>query len=197
MMLKGTPPPHSLMRVPMSITFTSHVKHRLGNWLLGSNDSMSVPDDFYWEKFDRNTPHADDVGVPDVYNSRMATAQFRLDHTWRVAKLQGWILTILIVVLSLFAGLLSGVVSKWDAHEATVKQEAAAAAAKQDAADFATQNRCLALTPDQRQSDQACVETAARQAEKQAQQQKAYWAGICAGLSDEKRAHSPNCNGTN
>lgn len=181
----------------MSITFTSHVKHRLGNWLLGSNDSMSVPDDFYFEKFDRTPPSAAEVGTPDVYNSTMATAHFRLDHTWRVAKLQGVVWTILIVVLSAGAFVLGGIQSKWNAHEAQVKQEQAAVQAKQDAADFATQNRCLALPQAQRDADSDCVASAQRQADRQAAQQKAYWAGICAGLSDEKRASAPNCQGIN
>lgn len=176
----------------MPITFTSHVKHRLGNALLGSNDSMSVPDDFFFEKYDRRPPHADEIGEPTVYNSAMATAHFRLEHTWSVAKLQGWIWTVVIVVMCVLALMLSGVIAKWDAHEAEAQQAQVAAQAKQNAADLATQNRCLALTPDERKVDSSCAAAAANQVE----QQKAYWTKFCAGLSDENRARSPYCNGT-
>lgn len=182
----------------MSSTFTSHVKHRLGSWLLGTPQSMcstdeddfvfDVTDDFYFEKCDRQKPKADEIGQPDVYMSRMATAWFRMDHRHRSTLLASWLWTWAIVALIVVVGIIGVAHSKWQAHEQTVKAEQAAAVVK-------TQAHCYALTADQQKADSACTDLAARQLEKKKADQKAYWENICSNMTADKRAQAPACNG--
>lgn len=182
----------------MSITFTSHVKHRLGSWLLGTPQSMcstdeddfvfDVTDDFYFEKSDRQKPKADEIGKPDVYMSRMATAWFRIVHTHRSNLLESWILTVALVVLFGVFGIFGGIHSMWQADEQKAKTE-------QAATDTQIQTHCNALTTDQQKADSACTDLAARQLAKRKADQKAYWEKACSEMPADNRARSPFCNG--
>ncbi|BFI96272.1 MAG: hypothetical protein RSP_17820 [Rhodanobacter sp.] len=170
----------------MSITFTSHVKHRLGSWLLGTPESMNVPDDFYFEPCDRVKPHKDEISEPDIYLSRLATAWFRIDHTHRVTKLTSVLWTALLGVLLVPFGLYAGGHSLYVQHEATV-------AAAQAVKDQQIQARCIQQTPDQQKNDQACVDLAARQKAQAAEQAKAWRKQQCDNVAPENRAKSFYC----
>lgn len=172
----------------MSITFTSHVKHRLGVWLVGTPDSMEVPKDFYFDPCDRTKPTNETISEPKVGLSRLATDWFRIEHRHRVAMLTGVLWTVLIVVLLVPFGLYAA------GHSAYVKHEAKVAAA-QAIEDQQIQSRCNQETLDQQKSDSACVDLAARQLAARKADQKAYWEKQCAAMPDENRARSPYCNG--
>jgi hypothetical protein len=173
----------------MSITVTSRAKHWFGVSLLGTPESMSVPDDFYFEPCDRQKPRQDDISEPSGYMPILATAWFRLRHTHSVTKLSSWLWTLAIGGLIVVFGIYAGIHAGYEKHEAKVQ-------AAQAAQDEQTQTRCMALTADQKQSDSECADLAARQKAQQEASQKAYWANFCANLQPENRARSPYCNGS-
>lgn len=174
----------------MSPTFTSHIAHRLGSALIGSPESMSMPDDYYFEKFDREKPTADEIKTPQEQLVRLSTTAFRIDHTWRLCKLVTTLWAVLMAVLLVVFGLYAGGASVWNHHEANVQ------AAKNQAI-FHLQSRCAALTNEQQQADSDCADLQAQQKAQLEAQQKAYWQNFCASLPDDAhRARSPQCNGS-
>lgn len=149
----------------MSLTITSSIKHWLGCALIGTPESMSVPDDYYYEKSDREKPTAEQINTTEEQKVRISTDAFRRDHRWRLCKLIGALWGVVLVVLIVVVGIYAGGASAWNKHEVKVQ-----AAQAED--DSKLLSRCAMLTLNQQAADSDCAAMNARLKAKRAAQEQ-------------------------
>jgi hypothetical protein len=153
----------------MRLTFTSSIKHWLGCALIGTPESMSLPNDYYFEKSDREKPTAEQINTTEEQKVRISTDAFRRDHRWRLCKLISALWAALLVLLIVVIGIFAGGASWWNKPKVNTEVNTPATQAQDDAKLL---SRCAMLTLNQQAADSDCAAMNARlKAQRAAQEQ--------------------------